>query len=209
MSALYIARSIAFDYLTVSLLEYIAHRWFMHRPQIANYVGSSYLHATWMEHMDHHGQCYNVFDHEEAPCGLRNLTIRYSTELLVVTVPAVLWWFVDPLTAYLLPAFALLHGVLWSAVHTEMHRPVKTWFSRTWIFRYLNRYHFLHHRHMGTNFNTLFLGWDWILRTAAKATGADQKEIDDNTWRVRPNRVTPEVLERSQLARAARESLHS
>jgi sterol desaturase/sphingolipid hydroxylase (fatty acid hydroxylase superfamily) len=75
-----------------------------------------------------------------------------------------------------------------------MHRPVKSWFSRSWLFQYLNRYHFLHHRHMGTNFNILFLGWDWIFLTAAKPSQAEQNESDKKTWLVRPSRVTAQLL---------------
>jgi hypothetical protein len=201
---LHIGLSLTSDYLTISLLEYVSHRWFMHRPQLAKLTGSAYLDATWKEHMHHHGQCYDIFDYEEGPCGLLNLTLKHSTELLVSLVPCVLIWFVDPLTAYLLPAMALLHGVLWSAVHAEMHRPQKTWFSKTRLFKDLHRYHFLHHRHMGTNFNTLFLGWDWILRTAAKATEEDRREIQDRTYRVRPKRVAPDRLLRSQITRVLR-----
>ncbi len=200
---LHITRSIVLDYAIISLLEYAAHRWFMHR-NFARFLNSEYLRASFMEHMQHHGKCYNIFDHEEQPCGLLNLTIQFSTELLVSAPPAVALFFIDPLAACLLPMFALLHGALWSAVHQEMHRPVQTWFSSTSMFRYLNKYHFLHHRHMGTNFNTLFLGWDWLLFTAARATELDLQEIAQATWQVRPNRVDAALLERSKLAREAR-----
>lgn len=200
-AGLHIGCSLAVDYLTVSLLEYIAHRWFMHKPFFAKLTGSRYLDESWREHMHHHGACYDIFDFEEGPCGLLNLTIKNSTEILVVLAPSLLIWFIDPLTAYLLPAMALVHGILWSAVHSEMHRPQKTWFSRTWLYKYLNDYHFLHHRHPNTNFNTLFLGWDWILKTAAKATEADLQEIVRRTYRVRPRRVSPERMLRRSAAR--------
>src|SRR5262249_40180404 len=144
--ALHILRSLLCAYLTISLMEYFVHRWLMHRPHIARFFGNSYLQETFDAHIDHHCRCYDIFDHEEGPCGLKNLVITHSMELLASAVPALIWWFLDPWTACMIPVFALLHGVLWSAVHTEMHRPVKTWFSNTAVFRYLHKHHFLHHR---------------------------------------------------------------
>jgi hypothetical protein len=160
----------------------------MHRPKVARFFGSSLLRTTFDDHIEHHAQCYDTFNHEDKPCGLRNLTISFISELVAVILPALVFLPFDPLTSAFLVAGAILHGVLWNAVHTEMHRPQKTWFSNTWIFRCWNRFHFLHHRHMGTNFNVLFLGADWILGTLAKITDADLAEIEQRTWRVRVRR---------------------
>ena len=204
-TALHVCTSLAANYMIVSLLEYTAHRWFMHKPFFAKLTGSRYLEATWKDHMHHHGSCYDIYDHEEGACGMLNLTIRHTTELMVVLLPALLVWFIDPLTAYMLPVMALLHGIMWSAVHSEMHRPQKTWFSRTSLYQYLHNYHFLHHRRPNANFNTLFLGWDWLLFTAARATVEDRQEIAARTYQVRPRRVSAERLQRSIDAKGLRQ----
>jgi hypothetical protein len=176
-------------YAIISLFENLVHRHLMHRRRIARLFRNPLLENTYNDHIEHHAQCYDTFNHEDRPCGLRNLTVSFFSELLVVALPALVCLAFDPLTAGFLVAGALLHGVLWNAVHSEMHRPQKTWFSRTFVFQGLNRFHFLHHRHMGTNFNVLFLGFDWILGTAAKATEADRLEIEQQTWRVRIRRA--------------------
>ncbi|MFX6869069.1 hypothetical protein ABTH37_18780, partial [Acinetobacter baumannii] len=87
---------------TLSLLEYLVHRYLMHRQHVAKFFNSSYLYASFREHMAHHGPCYDVFNHEEHECGTLNLTIRHSTELLVAAIPAIIIWFFDPITAVML-----------------------------------------------------------------------------------------------------------
>jgi Fatty acid hydroxylase superfamily len=201
----HLVRSLFCAYMSAAFMEYFAHRWLMHRQRIARFFGSSVLLKLFHEHIEHHFQCFDIYDHEEGPCGIKNLSIRLTTELLAVSVPALLWFHFDWWVTVELPFVAILHGILWSAVHTEMHRPLKTWFSRSFIFQYINRHHFLHHRHPGTNFGALFLGWDWILLTRARATEEDLQEIRQQTYMVRPKRVSAELLERSRLAREARE----
>jgi Fatty acid hydroxylase superfamily len=188
-SPLHLLLSGLIAYVILSLLEHLTHRFLMHQQKVAKLTGNKYLYQTFRAHMAHHGPCYDVFNHEDRPCGLLNLTIRHRTELLAIALPAMMALYFDVTTTVVIITAALLHGVLWSAVHSEMHRPQKTWFAHTAIFQYLARYHFLHHRHTGTNFNTLFLGWDWLLGTAAKETEADRLEVENETWRVRPRRI--------------------
>ncbi len=187
--ALYLLLRLAAVFATVSLFEYATHRWLMHRPRIARLLRSKYLFQTFDAHIKHHGPCYAQFNHEEDPCGLLNLAISIGSELLAVAVPATIAFFIDPITSVMLVAAALSHGILWNAVHKEMHRPQHTWFADSKIFRYLARHHFLHHRHMNTNFNTLFLGFDLVLGTQAKANEADLLEIRNETWWVRPHQA--------------------
>jgi hypothetical protein len=176
-------------YATISHVEYMAHRHLMHRMQLANFFRSRRLEEVFKEHIEHHFKCYDVFNHEEGACGLLNLGVKSTTELTIVVVPGLIALYFDWITAVIFLVAALVHGVLWSAVHTEMHRNEGTWFSRTSIFQALARHHFLHHRHPKKNYNALFLGWDLILRTHVRATDDDRKEMEKEHWRVRPLRT--------------------
>jgi sterol desaturase/sphingolipid hydroxylase (fatty acid hydroxylase superfamily) len=127
-----------------------------------------------------------VFDHEVRPCGAVNISVKPVTSLAAAALPSVILLPIDALTSMILFMGAMLNGVIWSKLHSEMHRPTNAWICRWSFFKYLRRLHFLHHRHPGTNFNTLYLMWDWIFGTAARPTPADITEMKKmGTWRVR------------------------
>ena len=109
-----------------------------------------------------------------------------GTSLMVAAVPCLMALPVDALTAFVFLIGALINGWIWSAIHSEMHRPSDAWFSTTGAYNFLKRWHFLHHRHPGTNFNTAFPMWDLFLGTIAVMNEEDRKEIEIDTWRVRP-----------------------
>jgi len=163
---------------------------------------SAYLMETFQEHVDHHTKCYDLFNHEEGACGLKNLTIKGVTELMLAVVPALIAFHFDWITSVMMFGAALVHAYLWSTFHSEMHRPQGTWFSKTRIFQFLARYHFLHHRHMNTNYNVIFVGWDWILFTAAKENADDREAMQHEHWRVRPMRrkASPATTEVTMVA---------
>jgi hypothetical protein len=174
---------------TISLVEYVGHRYVMHRRKLADLFRSRYMVEAFKAHMQHHFKCYAVFNREKGACGVLNLGVNSATELALVAGPALIALYFDWITAVLFVVIALIHGVMWTAVHTEMHKKENTWFSRTWIFKVLARHHFFHHLYPKTNFNALFLGCDWIFRTKARPTAADWKEMENEFWRVRQPRA--------------------
>ncbi|MBL4644380.1 MAG: sterol desaturase family protein [Candidatus Pacebacteria bacterium] len=54
---------------------------------------------------------------------------------------------------------------LYEYLHWRMHAPRDGWLEGTWVFKKLNAHHILHHRHMGSNFNTVVPLADWVLGT--------------------------------------------
>jgi sterol desaturase/sphingolipid hydroxylase (fatty acid hydroxylase superfamily) len=105
---------------------------------------------------------------------------------MVIASPCLVALPVDALTAFVFLIGALVNGRIWSAIHSEMHRPSDAWLSTMRVYNFLKLWRFLHHRHPGTNFNTAFPMWDWFLGTIAVMTEEDRKEIEMGTWRVRP-----------------------
>jgi hypothetical protein len=183
----HILLSVLIAYPVLSLIEYMIHRHLMHRPTAAKIFGSKYLLETFREHaVIHHHDCYAVFDREPDPCATTNIKIWPGTSLMVIAAPCLVTLPVDALTAFVFLIGALMNGWIWSAIHSEMHRPSDAWFSTIGAYNFLKRWHFLHHRHPGTNFNTAFPMWDWFLGTIAVMTEEDRKEIEMDTWRVRP-----------------------
>lgn len=175
-------------YAVIGLMENITHRHLMHYKKLANYFNSPYLASCVEDHMVHH-RCYKLFDHEEGSCGLLFLGIRCTTELASVALPALICLYFDWITPVIFVVVAPLHAILWTTIHTEMHRRKGTWFRKTWLFKKMARHHFLHHRHMNTNYSGFFLGWDWILGTHAKETAEDREAMTHEHWVIRPQRA--------------------
>jgi hypothetical protein len=178
--------SAAIAYPIVSLIEYLVHRHVMHSPRLARALKSKYLWETFWQHAaTHHRQCYDVFNHDDRPCADVNIVIKPVTSLAVAVLPCMVMLTIDPLTSAILLMGAMINGAVWSRVHAEMHRPTTAWICESSLFKYLRRLHFLHHRHPGTNFNTLCPMWDWVLGTTAPETADDLTEIKMGTWRIR------------------------
>jgi hypothetical protein len=153
----------------MSLVEYALHRWVMHRPW-------PWRHSYYVEHaLAHHGFYYRRFNHEPDPIG-RVLNVDLS--------PRIACCFLAPLSVlcllsvpyYLtLCAVALGHALVWTAIHREMHQERRQFFCGMRLYRFLARYHFLHHRQPHKNFNVVLppLG-DLIFGTRAVATEKDE-----------------------------------
>ena len=69
----------------------------------------------------------------------------------------------------------MLHNHVYNEIHFEMHVSRGRWFARTALFRYYVWYHFLHHRHAATRFDSAFPLADWLLGTLGTATEADRR----------------------------------
>jgi hypothetical protein len=154
----------------MSIVEYVVHRWMMHRETIFS--------GVYVEHaLEHHGKYYRRFNHEPDPAGRElNLVISYWY-LLIPAIPALMMarWSLQPAGMALGVALYLL---AWNTLHSEMHDPRGRFFSRWRVYRYLRRYHYLHHRHVTRNFNaTLPLGLDRLMGTSAVADARDLNEM--------------------------------
>ncbi|RMG10798.1 MAG: fatty acid hydroxylase family protein [Planctomycetota bacterium] len=89
--------------------------------------------------------------------------------LLLIAPLAIALWFVDPASAWLFVASALLYYVVYEWLHLAHHLPEDSWPGRRWIVRTLRRPHRLHHDPSWMtrgNFNVSFPFADLVLRTA-------------------------------------------
>src|SRR6266511_2375210 len=53
-------------------------------------------------------------------------------------------------------AAMIFHHWAWNQIHLEMHKPEQRVFSTWPVYKFLARYHCLHHRHLDRNFNVVF-----------------------------------------------------
>jgi sterol desaturase/sphingolipid hydroxylase (fatty acid hydroxylase superfamily) len=188
MTILHLAISTLLAYPILSLMEYMIHRHLMHRNSCAKLLQNRHLANAFRDHaLIHHARCYAVFDKEKGSCAAINIRVKPLT-MLIVTLPCLLAFLLDPITSLVLIVGAIANGAVWSQIHDEMHRPRGAWFSNLGAYKYLKRRHYLHHRHPDTNFNTLFIMWDWVLGTTSLETKSDRSAMEAATWPVRRQR---------------------
>ena len=172
--------------LLMSFIEVILHGYFMHQRILPRFVYRMIplLEKHVHEHRElHHDQYYKQFDSEPDLYGRDlNLVINPLTVLFGAVVFLPFYLFIALHTS-IVPYIAfvivmLLHMVAWGMIHTEMHKPRHPWWSKTSIFKFLARHHYLHHfhtrRHEPRNFNVVLPFWDFVLRTAS--TGHPEAE---------------------------------
>lgn len=165
--------SLAVAYAVVSLIANAIHRWPSHDRR--------WSHSPWpfgeifRRHRLHH-RSFPLFDragHADESEFALDIDGRVTAAMVVLFAAPVL--FVDAFTALAMAGAVILHNHVYNAIHREMHAPVGRWFAATALYRYYCRYHFLHHRHPGTRFDSAFPLADWLLGTLGRATDADRR----------------------------------
>jgi len=146
-----------------SIIEYIAHRWVQHSKTF-NWIFS----RIWESHMLlHHGRFYETFDADDDLA-----SSHVGTELsgtFNVMGSFFIWlplWFFSPMGAIIFICIAFFHGIVWTNLHIEMHRPEGRWFTHNPYYRYIRNHHKVHHEHMQYNYNAVFPPFaDWLFGT--------------------------------------------
>ncbi len=162
MLALHVLKSLAFAYVLFSLVEYVTHRFAMHRMRLARWLRSKFLTTLCRNHMSlHHKRGYRHTT-DEKDDHLSHILIAAACVGLPI---APIVYHIDPLTVYVCFAFAVVYSIGWWLVHLEMHRDKGWFFARNALFRYLDRRHQLHHLYPDTNFNVLLPLCDWFFGT--------------------------------------------
>ena len=167
--------------MAMSFIEYGIHRYLMHKrilPRLL-YRFVPGLRTVFTNHnVLHHGRYYKVFNHEDDPDG-RKISIRLDLWIGIVG-GALVGLALYPLSVVAGPVFfsvILLHHLAWNLIHEEMHNPRPRWFARLPFFRFLQRYHWLHHKYPGKNYNVIFPGADFVFRKHAKCTPEDRAQM--------------------------------
>ena len=158
-----------------SFFEYAIHRFIMHDPRLRNAVsqdkesesGIYHNHATL-----HHGVFYKRFDLENDPVG-KELNIAFTWDdtarVLLLLIPALIAiaYVISPAVAAAFVFVAIAHNRTWNMLHSEMHIPTYAWWTKTSVYRFLARHHYMHHQKTGSNFNVVLPLADFVFATTA------------------------------------------
>lgn len=160
----------------MSFVEHQVHCRLMHKRSIKRYRKTFEAHA-----ITHHTKHYlKVFSDEPVPPG-EDKEIRLNIEkapikALPIAIPLLLISWKGSLAYILTVTF---HHWVWNKIHLEMHKPEQRIFSKWPVYKFLARYHWLHHRYPDKNFNVVFPFADYVLGTSAKATEEDMRRMDE------------------------------
>jgi hypothetical protein len=157
-----------FSCVLMSFIEHQVHSRLMHRRTGA-FKKAFEAHAIF-----HHKHYSKIFSDEPVPDGEDQeirLTVRKAPIKAIPFAAAIA--LVSWQGALIFVMVVCLHHWIWNKIHLEMHKPEQRGFSKWPVYKFLARYHWLHHRYPDKNFNVVFPLADYILGTCAKPNKAD------------------------------------
>jgi hypothetical protein len=178
-----LATFIVSSYVTLSFFEWFMHKYFMHRRGVAFfYKRVRFLRSAHYRHaIQHHSIYYRRFDHEPDPIG-RYISIDPDvifTHTLAIPFVGALALF-SPMLAVVFSAVLVAHHLIWLMSHREMHIPRNAFFHDWPVYRYLARYHWMHHRYRNVNYNIAFPLADLVLGTYRPPDSKDVEQMSKN-----------------------------
>ena len=168
-----------FSCILTSFIEHQAHRKLMHRKNFLSAHTASFKRVFEAHALVHHRHYAEIFSDEPVPRGEDKeirLTVRKAP---IKAMPfAALIALVSWQGAAVFVAVMIFHHWAWNKIHLEMHKPEQRVFSTWPVYKFLARYHCLHHRHLDRNFNVVFPLADYVLGTNLRANEADLKYME-------------------------------
>lgn len=167
-----------------SITEVVAHGYLMHKklfPPVVHRLLPKVEDFYQRHEVRHHNKFYRQFDYEPDPVGkYDNLRFRRSHYLVIgiLLAPfAFTLMYISPVSAVMFVICCVVHNLVWSLVHTQMHIP-KDVFWKDWAyFRLLARHHFMHHQDPSRNFNIVIPMADYLIGTYKKPEFGDIREM--------------------------------
>jgi hypothetical protein len=151
----------------VAVLEYIGHRYFMHRPLMDRFglPNIFFNHAV----LHHRGRRND-----------RNVDLPVRTHFLwgFPFVGAIGYF--DLTGAVVLSLCFVGHAVLWTRIHRAIHGLENNWTKRLWFYRAIERHHLEHHRRPGRNFGAVFFFTDHLFGTYSRPEHTRTAETPDH-----------------------------
>lgn len=163
-----------FSCAVMSFIEHQVHSKLMHKQSVERFKKTFQAHA-----IVHHKQHYllTFVDEPVAPGEDKEirLTVRKAPmkALPFALVFGVFFW---P-AAFIFMGVVTMHHWIWNQIHLEMHKPEQRLFSNWAVYKFLARYHWLHHRYPNKNFNVVFPFADYILGTNVRASKSEMEEM--------------------------------
>ncbi len=166
-----------FSCILVSFIEHQVHRKLMHRKNFLSARIASFKRIFEAHAHVHHKHYSKIFSDDQSLRG-EDKEIRLTVHKAPIKAHSICgasshlasWQ-----GAAVFVAVMIFHHWAWNKIHLEMHKPEQKVFSTWPVYRFLARYHCLHHIHLDRNFNVVFPLADYVLGTSVRASEADRK----------------------------------
>jgi hypothetical protein len=174
----------------MSFVEYYLHGYVLHQKNVLPAFLYRWFPAIEMERYEHselhHGRYYTVFNYEPDPVG-KDLAQRIGWKTTIIGflffLPLMLLvgYFISPIPPLVFAFTGLFYVGIWNTIHPEMHQPKHPWWSKLAPYRYLARYHFVHHdnhrKGIHVNENLVLPFADFLFGRHARATTSQEAEM--------------------------------
>ena len=162
----------------MSFIEHQIHRTLMHRKNILSGRLPAFKKVFEHHAILHHRHYHKIFNDEPVPHGQdRHLRLSMKEGFLEALPISVLMTTISWQGAMTFLIVVCLHHFIWNQIHMEMHKPEKRFFSHWSTYKFLARYHYLHHRYPNKNFNVVLPLADYVLGTNIRASKSDLEEM--------------------------------
>ena len=165
-----------FSCILMSFVEHQVHSKLMHRANFLSAHIASFKRVFEAHALVHRRHYSKIFSDEPVAPGEDKeirLTVR-KAPIKAIPIAALIalesWQ-----GAAVFVAAMTFHHWAWNKIHLEMHKPEQRVFSTWPVYKFLARYHCLHHRYLDRNFNVVFPLADYVLGTSVRANEADLK----------------------------------
>jgi hypothetical protein len=171
---LHIAGWSIFSCILLSFFEHQVHSRLMHRRSYLSANSASFRRMFEAHALVHHAHYFKIFSDEPVGPGEdTNIRLTVRKAPLKAVPFAALIALVSWQGAAIFVVAMTFHHWAWNKIHLEMHKPEHRAFSNWRVYKFLARYHCLHHRYPHRNFNVVFPLADYILGTRARANEGD------------------------------------
>ena len=179
MCALQMGGWVLFSCILVSFIEHQVHQRLMHRKNFLSAHTASFKRVFEAHALVHHKHYAAIFSDEPVLRG-EDQDIRLTVgKAPIKAIPfAAIIALVSWQGAATFVAVMMFHHWAWNKIHLEMHKPEQRVFSTWPVYKFLARYHCLHHRHQDRNLNVVFPLADYVLGTRAQANAGDREYIE-------------------------------
>jgi hypothetical protein len=165
--------------VVMSFIEHQVHRRLMHRKNMLSGRLPAFKKVFEHHAILHHGHYHTIFHDAPVPHGqARHLRLSLKEGVLEALPIAVLMATISWQGAMTFVMVVCLHHCIWNQIHLEMHKPEKRFFSHWPTYKFLARYHYLHHRYPHKNFNVVLPLADYVLGTHIRASKSDLEDMD-------------------------------
>ena len=139
----------------VATLEYITHRYFMHK-YLVDYAG---LREVFQKHA--------IVHHRDGRNDL-NVDLPIRTHFVWGFPLIAISTYFSSIGATVLCLCFISHAILWTRLHRAIHELESNWTKRLWCYHAVKCHHLEHHRKPGHNFGAVFIFMDRFFGTYSR-----------------------------------------